>query len=97
MNTSPLMNEDYHYTLQAIELNKQSSSTNGADAIIRDVWISNFFQVMQQIEGLIDDYPYIAMVSHFIESHLKASLFTDTSHVADYAILDPNNKVFIIN
>lgn len=43
MNTSPLINEDYQYALQAIELGKQSSSTNGADAIIRDVWISNFF------------------------------------------------------
>lgn len=39
MNSSPIINDEYQYALSAIELAKQSSSTAGSEAIIRDVWI----------------------------------------------------------
>ena len=47
MSSSPMPLNEYQYALSTIELTNQSSSCAGSEAIIRDVWIQNFFQVMQ--------------------------------------------------
>ena len=35
----------------------------GGDSSIQDVWLHNFFEVMDEIAKLVDEFNYIAMVS----------------------------------
>ena len=82
-----IINDEFEYALSSIELQKQSSSVAGSDAIIRDVWIQNFFQVMLQIEGLIDEYPYIAMDTEFPGT---VYLPTNTDDEFEYNVIKAN-------
>lgn len=47
------------------EIVKQVSEDNDAQGIIKDVWMSNFFQCMQQVADLIDEYNYVSMDTEF--------------------------------
>jgi hypothetical protein len=40
----------------------EKSSEANREAI-KDVWMSNFFQAMEKISDLVDEYSYISMVS----------------------------------
>lgn len=33
--------------------------------VIEDVWLTNFYAAMSEIEELIDDYPYVSMDTEF--------------------------------
>ena len=82
-----IINDEFEYALSSIELQKQSSSVAGSDTIIRDVWIQNFFQVKLQIEGLIDEYPYIAMDTEFPGT---VYLPTNTDDEFEYNVIKAN-------
>jgi len=42
------------------------SVDDGTDQSIKDVWLYNFFEAMDKISSLVDEYNYISMVSAFI-------------------------------
>jgi len=46
-------------------LEKQVSSISNTDAVIKDVWMNNFFRTMETISKLIDEYNYVAMDTEF--------------------------------
>lgn len=47
---------------ETLALINEKSSEMDHDAI-KDVWLSNFFESMEQVASLVDEYNYISMVS----------------------------------
>ena len=43
---------------------EKSSEVEHQDAI-KDVWLGNFFQAMEKISLLVDEYNYVSMVRQF--------------------------------
>ncbi len=57
---------------------------------IQDVWYSNFFEAMDTIISLVDDYPYISMVSasaHSPQGHRVPRHRLHPAHPAPLAAL----------
>lgn len=46
------------------DIHKQISEEENS-GMIKDVWLNNFYQAMDQIANLIDEYNYIAMDTEF--------------------------------
>ena len=44
---------------------KKSSLVSQQGQVIKDVWQSNFFEVMDEIGRLVNDFPYIFMDTEF--------------------------------
>lgn len=42
---------------------QDSTTSMNSEALIKDVWLSNFFSAMDHISKLVDQYNYISMVS----------------------------------
>lgn len=45
---------------------EKSAELDNGDTIL-DVWLSNFFQAMETIRDLVEDYNYVSMVSAFFK------------------------------
>ena len=50
----------------SMDMAKQVSEDNSQ--VIKDVWLHDFFENMDKIAKLVDEYNYIAMVSHIVLS-----------------------------
>ena len=68
---------------------KKSSDLDGADTVIKDVWLSNFFQAMEKIGSLVDKYPYIAMVRYIL---IRLNLYIQDTEYPGTVYLPPDTE-----